>query len=360
MSDTALIEALPGDAACGEDMSFSPEFDQIAELRRQDDPTLDQGEWVTSLKQADWPAAARLCEQLLRERTKDLRVVNWLTEADALTRGYAGLARGLALAAGLCERHWALLHPQADDGDLEQRIGTLTWLLNRVSTLARQMPVLRNAQRTVSLADMAEARALQQAIERQPDAAEALSRGKLAVADVARIQKETPRPWLREQLAALHDAVAALASLQTAVDAQLGADGPSFVSAREALAGALHDLERLAREAGAVEGTGTASTMPAAAGGSAPAEAAGVSGATPMTATPGVLATREQALTQLRAVADFFRRTEPHSPVAYLADKAARWGELPLHQWLRQVVKDQTSLSQLEELLGLDGDTSQQ
>lgn len=349
MSDTTLLEALPGDAACGEDLSFSTEFDQIAELRRQDDPTLDQGEWVTSLKQADWPAVARLSEQLLRERTKDLRVVNWLTEADALTRGYAGLARGLALAAGLCERHWEPLHPQADDGDLEQRIGTLSWLLNRVTTLARQLPVLRNAQRAASLTDMAEARALQLAIERQPDAAESLSRGKLALADVARIQKETPRPWLREQLGALHDAVAALASLQASVDSHLGADGPSFVSAREALAGALHDLERLARETGAVEGTPAAMPTPAA-DDSNPA----ASPAAP--AVPGVLATREQALAQLRQVADFFRRTEPHSPVAYLADKAARWGELPLHEWLRQVVKDQTSLAQLEELLGMPGE----
>lgn len=352
MSDTTLLDALPGDAACGEDLSFSTEFDQIAELRRQDDPTLDQGEWVTSLKQADWPAVARLCEQLLRERTKDLRVVNWLTEADALTRGYAGLARGLALCAGLCERHWEPLHPQADDGDLEQRIGTLAWLLNRVTTLARQLPVLRNAQRTASLTDMAEARSLQLAIERQPDAAESLSRGKLALADVARIQKETPRPWLREQLAALHDAVAALASLQASVDGHLGADGPSFVSAREALAGALHDLERLARETGAVEGT-AAATPTAAAGEGAPA-ATLASQAAP--AAAGVPTTRDQALAQLRQVADFFRRTEPHSPVAYLADKAARWGELPLHEWLRQVVKDQTSLAQLEELLGMPGE----
>jgi type VI secretion system protein ImpA len=52
-------------------------------------------------------------------------------------------------------------------------------------------------------------------------------------------------------------------------------------------------------------------------------------------------------------VAAFFRRTEPHSPVAYLADKAVSWGEMPLHEWLRQVVKDQGSMSHLEELLGL-------
>jgi type VI secretion system protein ImpL len=37
---------------------------------------------------------------------------------------------------------------------------------------------------------------------------------------------------------------------------------------------------------------------------------------------------------------------------SYLADKAARWGELPLHEWLRAVVKDPAQIAQLEELLG--------
>lgn len=36
----------------------------------------------------------------------------------------------------------------------------------------------------------------------------------------------------------------------------------------------------------------------------------------------------------------------------YLADKAASWGELPLHLWLRAVVKDQGTLAQLDEMLG--------
>jgi type VI secretion system protein ImpA len=62
---------------------------------------------------------------------------------------------------------------------------------------------------------------------------------------------------------------------------------------------------------------------------------------------------RAQALAQLRAVAEFFRRTEPHSPVAYLADKAANWGEQPLHVWLRGVVKDEAVFAQLEEMLGV-------
>ncbi len=57
----------------------------------------------------------------------------------------------------------------------------------------------------------------------------------------------------------------------------------------------------------------------------------------------GALTSRAQALQQLRLVADYFRRTEPHSPVAYLADKAARWGDMPLHAWLRAVVKEATA-----------------
>jgi type VI secretion system protein ImpA len=62
---------------------------------------------------------------------------------------------------------------------------------------------------------------------------------------------------------------------------------------------------------------------------------------------------RAQALAQLREIAAFFRRTEPHSPVAYLAEKAAEWGMQPLHVWLREVVKDAASLQHVQELLGV-------
>jgi type VI secretion system ImpA family protein len=67
----------------------------------------------------------------------------------------------------------------------------------------------------------------------------------------------------------------------------------------------------------------------------------------------GPLRSRAEAIAQLRAVAEFFRRTEPHSPVTHLADKAAQWGEMPLHAWLKTVIKDNAALSHVEELLGL-------
>ncbi|KKB65339.1 hypothetical protein WM40_01765 [Robbsia andropogonis] len=67
----------------------------------------------------------------------------------------------------------------------------------------------------------------------------------------------------------------------------------------------------------------------------------------------GPIATRAQAITRLREVAAFFRRTEPHSPAAYMAEKAAIWADMPLHEWLNAVVKDGASLEQLNDLLGV-------
>ena len=70
----------------------------------------------------------------------------------------------------------------------------------------------------------------------------------------------------------------------------------------------------------------------------------------------GAIQTRAEAVAQLRAIARFLRATEPHSPAAYLADKAAQWADMPLHEWLASVVKDDGSLAHIRELLGVKPD----
>ncbi|MEY4561291.1 MAG: type secretion system protein ImpA [Pseudomonadota bacterium] len=354
MNPTLLPPVRP-EAPCGEDLSFSREFDAIEDMRRFDDPSLDQGEWVTRLKVADWPGVETACAALLRDRTKDLRVANWYAEALTSQRGYAGLAEGLQLCAALCEQYWPDLHPRPEHGDHEQRVGTLNWLLTRTEALAPRLPVLRSAGTTYSLADLAEARHLQAAIERDPDDAVQMSEGRVTLAELARAQKETPAAWLREQWVEVKACNEALARLQAVVDTHLGAEGPSFVSARDALQECQYGVERLVRELGGAGLAGQsepARAEPGAVVSGAGSDAPGAEpGDAPIAAT-GPLRSRDQALAQLREVAAFFRRTEPHSPVAYLADKAAQWGEMPLHLWLKHVVKDPAALSQLEDLLG--------
>jgi type VI secretion system protein ImpA len=340
-----LLTPISTPAPCGDDLTFSTEFDAIQELRREDDPTLDQGEWITALKTADWPAVVAHCDALLRERTKDLRLLVWRVEALAQVQGLPGLAAALRDCVAVCGTFWDALHPQPEDGDLEQRAGAIRWLLSQVQRLPRALPVTEGAAGRYSLAELDEARQLQGALERDPEHA-AVPAGKPNPAQVQRARRETPAAAWRAQLEALASAREQLQALQALVDPALGEQAPSFVHARQSLDDAHAEVERWAREAGALPVQAEVDLA-------APAADATRAPQASTTALVGEPRTRAQALQQLREVAAFFRRTEPHSPVALLADKAARWGEMPLHDWLREVVKDGGSLAHLEELLGL-------
>jgi len=349
----ALLAPISDASPCGEDMSFSLEFDQIADMRRQDDPTLDQGEWVTSLKVADWPGVAQACSTLLNSRTKDLRLAMWLTEALALTQGYAGLDQGLQLCTQLCERYWDGLHPQPDGGDFEERTGNMGWLLHRVVALSPALPFTKGRQGAAySLSDLAAARLASVSTDRDNQDQRQQGDDQITLEQFNRALKDTPAQHLLGHLQAAKRCEAHLLAWQAVVDGHLGADGPGFVQAKEAIAAAIHELERLSRETGAL---GDADSLGATDEGG-PAQDDTDTG--PSTGAGGKAGgpprTRAQALQQLREVAGFFRRTEPHSPVAYLAEKAVKWGEMPLHEWLRKVIKDQGAMSHLEELLGLE------
>lgn len=344
MNLDTLLAPVSEASPCGADLSFSAEFDSIQESRRADDPTLDQGEWVTALKLADWPSALKQCEKVL-DSSKDLRIAAWFTEANARLGGYAGLAEGLELCRLLCERYWGDLHPQLeDDGDAEQRSGNLRWLLTQVEVLAPQLPVLRHGARAFSLRDIEAAHTSARSADRSDDT----SSTSIAITadDIAAARRGTPREFFASNLVDAHRAQQALVQLQVVIDGHLGDDGPGFSGAKGALEKAVHAIGIMAREAN--PGNGSAAPQAAEVGSAAP------STATTTNAASGALNNRSDALRQLRAVAEFFRRTEPHSPVAYLADRAAQWGDMPLHQWLRAVVKDQGALSHMEELLGVE------
>jgi type VI secretion system protein ImpA len=324
--------------ACGVDLSFSTDVDDIVRARAQDDPSLAQGEWVAALKEADWDFVAARCAALIESRSKDMRLAVWLAEAHAKLRHFRGLGDGFALLAGMCERYWDGMFPLPDDSDgHEQRSGNLAWLLARTPQLVRQMPVSEDG--TVAMADFDAARQRMNAASQGAADPWAVQGGTEAGPGLAELDAARRRnsPAFNDRL--LDDArycLASLAQLQAVADAKLGADGPAFGAARDAILNAIDFIEPLAPGAAVDEKE-------------RPAPPAGGE------AAPGSLLGRAQALAQLRQVADFFRRTEPHSPVAYLADKAAHWGEMPLHVWLRSVLKDPGALANIEEMLGTAG-----
>jgi type VI secretion system protein ImpA len=79
--------------------------------------------------------------------------------------------------------------------------------------------------------------------------------------------------------------------------------------------------------------------------------AVGATGGTRVAA--GAIQNRRDALKRLDEIAEFFKRSEPHSPVSYLVQRAVKWGDMPLELWLQEVIKDQSVLFQLRETLGV-------
>lgn len=343
-----LLNPINSDQPCGENLSFSSDLDAIAEARRFDDSTLDQGEWETELKEADWGFVAERCAKLIESKSKDLRLAVWLTEANAKINHFAGLGDGYLLLAGLCDQFWDGLYPLPDEDGHEQRIGNLTWLLSRSARLVREIPITEGKDTAFSTNDFDTARSHSANAENG-----AAGNGRLNVvptlAELDAARRKSSREFFEKILADSQHCQMALTQLEKSVDERLGIDGPGFSAVKESLDGVIRTLSRFAQDAGVHKQVLSANDL------IQNTEDNNIPSSTLVT---GSIQTRAQALEQLRLVADFFRRTEPHSPVAYLADKAAAWGDMSLLSWLNTVIKDPSSLAHVEELLGVRAPTS--
>jgi type VI secretion system protein ImpA len=348
----ALLNPISEAQPAGADLSFSSELDAIALARKFDDPSLDQGEWVTDLKEADWDFVVKRCAALLGEKSKDLRLAVWLTEAAAKQHRLRGLAEGYRVLAGLCEQFWDQgLYPEADGGDQDQRIGNLSWILARTPTLLREMPLTEGRSMAYSTIDFETAR-------KRANSSSGGDDGAPKLADMETARRNNSAQFAAAFAADAQYCMDALLQLERAADTRLGQDSPGFAAARDAVQTMLHAMPAKSAKAGADDHHGADQAMHDTAVHVAQPHDSGATAADAAPAPrragpPGAIETRAQAIAQLRAVAQFFRRTEPHSPVSYFAEKAANAGEQDLHTWLRSVIKDESSLSHIEELLGV-------
>ena len=136
----ALLAPIPGDNPAGEDLRYSPVYDEISEARKEDD-TLDRGQWQRDLKKADWDRVVKLCVAALVEKTKDLQIAAWLTEALTEKEGFEGLSTGLTIVNRLMSEFWEHLYPEAEDGDLDFRAGRIEYLNNNLWQRVNQIPL---------------------------------------------------------------------------------------------------------------------------------------------------------------------------------------------------------------------------
>ncbi|WNG25674.1 type VI secretion system protein TssA [Cystobacter fuscus] len=349
-----LLRPISPDAPSGRSLRYEPLYDQIREARREDDSTLPQGVWQTALKRANWAQVAELCQQALAHESKDLQLAAWLTEARGIQQGFPGVERGLRLTTALVERFWDSLWPALEEGDEEARLAPLAWLDDKLSLVLARVPIVKTRVPGAVSHDFADWQRIlhhekqrgtreDAPVEEEANANEATSSPltrDVFLGTAAQMPTSAVDALARQVATALE----ASSALEQSLDSRLGRIGAVLRRTRSVLG----DIQALAATLRADSSREEPGEMTRALSDTedAPVAASGPG-------RPRAIGSREEAYQLLTLASDYLRRTEPHSPVAYLVKRAVSWGQMPLHQLLAELVPDSSNLETIQSLLGM-------
>lgn len=110
----------------GENLRLTPVFDDLKELRREDDHNVSYGIWTYELKVAHWDRLEQKTYELLSHRTKDLEILLWYIECLIKREKIQGFLEGITLLHQFTIGFWDVFFP----ADPEHR-GTLLEAFDR-------------------------------------------------------------------------------------------------------------------------------------------------------------------------------------------------------------------------------------
>ncbi len=354
-----LLAPISSDRPGGEDVSFNDEYDRVREARRADDPSLRQGEWQTELKVADWRLVIRVASEVLTRQSKDLQMAVWLGEALIASAGLNGATQAFKLVHGLLDTLWEGLFPELDGDDAEERAAKLAWFNIYASEALRKIPLSGGA-RPVTLIDWQASREVDNLARQNQEAYKAaLDEGRLTGEAFDKAMLDSGNELVLGILDSSDLALAAFGDLKRVADRRLGRAAPSLSALEDALKRIRQVIGKTAQSKG-VGGSAAAAddAMPEvqAAAVTSFAPAASNTGGPALDLSGNSAASKDAALRTISEIAVFFRRTEPHNPIAFMLEKAVIWANTPLDLWLSEVIRDDAVLASIRDRVGIPGE----
>jgi len=331
-----LLNPIEGPNPSGANLRYDPVYDKIKEARREETQP-PPGMTEQDRKVSDNPQVIKLTTDLLTNKTKDLQLAAWLTEAWLKQRGFGGLKDGLALCCGLVDKFWDTLYPEIDEGDAESRGAPLGFLGVKLDIPIKLVPVVEKAK--YGLLDHKQSRDVGyedqvKGDEAKKKRAQLVKEGKLTPELFDKAFEETPKKFYAQAEKDLDACLENLTRLKKSCDEKFGSEGPAFGPLQSALDASRHLIhgflqKKREKEPDPVEEVPAAEAAPGADGAGGPAAAGPV--------RTGVLISvdgsseppdRIDAIKKIAEAAAFLRRREPQSPASYLMLRGLRWGEL--------------------------------
>lgn len=297
----------------------------------------------------DWRSVRDLCQTILRERSKDLWIAAWLIEANTRLAGFAGLRDGFRLAHELVERYWGALYPPHDED--EGYVDTVSQLASlngddgpgTLIVPIQEIPLIPGHPEFTFAA-------FRQATDG--------TGGDLSEAEFYSLARQIDPATLRDAEEDLAAALDAFETMSRSLEDRCGSyDGLPVAPPSTQIRNTLEEIRRtfrlITRDV-LSGGAGDSDDEPADAvtpgAGTSIAAAAGKSG----DLAQAQVHNREDAFRMLLKASEFFRKTEPHSPVSYMLQQAVRFGRMDLPDLLKELIHDEDVLKQFAERTGVE------
>lgn len=295
-----------------------------------------------------WRIVMDLAPEILKNEAKDLEVACWYTEALIRKSGFQGLRDGFTLIRSLIENYWDSLYPLPDEDGITTRVSPLTGLNGEGAEGVLIVPI-----RNVALTDRVEPGPFnywqyKQALDTQritddQDREEIINKNGFSLDDILRAVELSSQEFYIDLRDDVREALNEYSAISQQLDELCGIEHSpptsNIINALTEILGAINHIARhkLPQEEQEVidEPENTAS------------------GNTGNPVANQAVKSREDAFRQLMMISQFFRRTEPHSPISYVLEKAVKWGNMSLSELISELIPDSSSRDTYSSLTGV-------
>lgn len=288
----------------------------------------------------EWQTVIDTGAKILQSASKDIEVAAWMTEALVRVHGFPGLRDGFTLISELADRFWDNLYPMPDEEGIATRLAAVVGLNGEGADGTLVLPI-----RKVQMTDGDHPYAYWQfeqatEVEKVADAARKKARvdaGDTSMDLFTASVKQTAPEFFATLAADIAEAQKAFVAMNAVLTAKAGAEAPPSSKICDMMENVLSAIRFVAADK-------LAAAAPAAVAADGKAEEAETMSAAE-TSAPGPLKrangySRDQAFADLVRIAEFFRKTEPHSPISYTIEDVVRRGKLPLPELLAELIQD--------------------
>jgi len=345
----ALLIPLSQENPAGINLEYEQIYDDIRQARESDPDYLPQDEWtIAEPRRADWHKVYQLCSAALSEQSKDLQLGCWLTEALTHLKGIEGAESGFHFLSEFITHFWFQCWPPLDEDGLTFRYGKLIRLDRDISQALYTRPLVRQPES--SLAHWHKVLAFEHKISTWPDSRNDMiaKEGDLTMATFDALTATFSSIEISQQAGILERLKIQLDRLESCYFS-LTQEEPHalFAQIRKNLTDSTDFLQRLSQRAIPTGGETLNFNFTELTGGSVAFEVEDIYGAP----THNQALSRDLAISQMLSIAHFFRQSEPSSPVPFLMERAARWANMTLTEWLEEMLTDSGSLREINNVL---------